>query len=194
MEGEYASIAEAIRDIHEGTDNLRRCGDQTSKSIPECDNAASSDTPAGPPAGSSPPVGSDRPSDRTEAAADGPADRPEGEPAADGPAGKPRADRQAAGADASGSKAPPPPIDYEALATELRKRGRGTQAALVEYMADKPKAEAEKIAKHVHGDPEASDSAMWNNAKRTSDSLAALGSPLSFRFASGWMFREISPE
>jgi hypothetical protein len=61
-------------------------------------------------------------------------------------------------------------------------------------MADKVKATAEAIAEHVHDDPKASDQAMWNNAKRTSDSLAALHSPLAFRFASGWMFREISPE
>jgi hypothetical protein len=117
----------------------------------------------------------------------GPARTPSGGP--DCPAARP----EATAGDASEDKVPPPAIDYEALAAEMRKQRKGTQAALVEYMADKPKAKGEEIAEHVHGDSEASDSRMWNNAKRTSDSLAELGSPLSFRFASGWMFREISP-
>lgn len=137
--------------------------------------------------------GTDRPAARPEADADHQAPPPEGEPAAAGPDGSPRADRQVLEVDASGTK-DSPSIDYEDLATKLRKQGKGTQAALVEYMADKVKATAEAIARHVHDDPEASDRAMWNNAKRTSDSLAALGAPLSFWFASGWMFREISPE
>jgi hypothetical protein len=89
---------------------------------------------------------------------------------------------------------PAPPIDYAGLATKLRKAGKKLPARLVEFMADKEEAEGEQIAKHVHGDAETSDSAMWNNAKRTTDSLVALGSRLSFRFTSGRMFREISPE
>jgi hypothetical protein len=124
-----------------------------------------------------------------------PSDPPEGDrsrPPAD-PDRTPRDKRQAA-MEASEGKGPPRAIDYETLATELLKQGKPIQAALVGYMADKTKATAEAIAKDVHGDPETSDRAIWNNAKRTSDSLAALGSPLSFRFASGWMFREISPE
>jgi hypothetical protein len=91
---------------------------------------------------------------------------------------------------------PPPPrpeIDFKALASALRKGGKGTQAALVEFMADKEEAIAEEIGKCVHDDEKASDSAMWNNAKRTTESLVQLGSRLSFRFASGRMYREISP-
>lgn len=94
----------------------------------------------------------------------------------------------------SGRSGQPTEIDHEALATELRKQRRPKQAALVEYMADKLKAQAEAIAKDVHGDPETSDRAIWNNARRTSDWLAAKGSRLSFRFASGWVYREISPK
>jgi hypothetical protein len=164
--------------------------------------------PAGPPVGPSPSVGSDGRTEATAGHQDPPPERepadpanrsgtPIGtpiEPAASGPAGSPREERQADAADASGSKSPPPPIDFEDLATKLRMQGKGTQAALVEYMADKRKAKGDDVALHVHGDSETSDQAMWNNAKRTSDSLSALGSPLSFRFASGWMFREISPE
>ena len=92
---------------------------------------------------------------------------------------------------------PPPPrpkIDFKALAAALRKEGKGNQAKLVEYMADKEEATAEEIAQHVHGDSEASDQAMWNNAKRTTDSLALLDSRLSFRFTSGRMYRDDSPK
>src|SRR5271157_2000815 len=88
---------------------------------------------------------------------------------------------------------PRPSIDFQALATALRKESKSNQAKLVEYMADKEEATAEEIAEHVNGDSETSDRAMWNNAKRTTDSLAALNSRLSFRFASGRMYREISP-
>ena len=88
----------------------------------------------------------------------------------------------------------PPVIDYEALATALRKRRKRTPAALVEYMASRTEATAEEIAEHVHGDPSTGDNAIWNNAKRASDALASMGSPLWFRFASGRMFREIGPE
>ena len=71
-----------------------------------------------------------------------------------------------------GSEVKPPAIDYKALAKKLRLDGKSIQAALVKYMADKEEADAEDIAEKVHGDEEASHQAMWNNAKRTSDSLA----------------------
>jgi hypothetical protein len=85
-------------------------------------------------------------------------------------------------------------IDFMALATALRKQGKNTQAELVEFMADKEEATAEEIAQHVHDQSEMSNSAIWNNAKRTTDSLAQLGSRLSFRFVSSRMYREISPK
>jgi hypothetical protein len=98
--------------------------------------------------------------------------------------------------DRAKDQAPPPPlptIDYKALVADLRKAGKGNQAKLVEYMADKTEADAEDVARHVHDDEKASDQAMWNNADRTTKSLALMGSRLSFRFASGKMYREISP-
>jgi hypothetical protein len=101
-------------------------------------------------------------------------------------------DRPAARPEAAEQEAPPPAIDYEALATALRKQKKRNPAALVEYMANREEATVQEIARHVHGDPETSDSAIWNNAKRTSDALAAMGSPLWFRFASGRIYREIS--
>jgi hypothetical protein len=85
-------------------------------------------------------------------------------------------------------------VDFKALVANLRKQGKPLQAKLVEYMADKEEATAEEIAEHVHGEKQTSDSAMWNNADRTTKSLALLGSRLSFRFASGRMYREISPK
>ncbi|MGO9601657.1 MAG: hypothetical protein ACLP7Q_27090 [Isosphaeraceae bacterium] len=88
---------------------------------------------------------------------------------------------------------PRPSIDFQALAIALRKERKSNQAMLVEYMADKEEATAEEIAEHVHGDSETTDKAMWNNADRTTDSLALLDSRLSFRFVSGRMYREISP-
>jgi hypothetical protein len=84
--------------------------------------------------------------------------------------------------------------DFDALATALRKARKPTQAALVNYMADKRDALAEEIAAHVHGDEETSEDTMRMNARRTNDSLIALGSSLLFRFAAGRMFREISSE
>lgn len=86
------------------------------------------------------------------------------------------------------------PIDFAAVVSELRKAGKVVQAALVEYMIDKTEATAENIAVHVHGDSETSEGAMRNNANRTSGSLVDLGVRLSFRLASGRMFRMISPE
>jgi hypothetical protein len=95
--------------------------------------------------------------------------------------------------DASGSKASPP-IDFEALVNALLEREKPTQAALVRFMADRETATAEEIGDNVHGNPEASDKAIGKNARETTDSLAGIGSRLSFRFVSGTMFRKIAAE
>jgi hypothetical protein len=92
----------------------------------------------------------------------------------------------------------PPPetteIDFDGIATELHKQGKHTQARLVGYMAAKAQAQEEEIAEFVHEDEEASRSAIWNNAKRTSDSLLTLCPLLSFQFVGSIMYRTITPE
>jgi hypothetical protein len=84
-------------------------------------------------------------------------------------------------------------IDYKAIASDLRKASKPTQAALVEFMADREEATVEDVAKHVHKDDEASEGTIRANARRTNDWLASRGVPLSFRVAGGRVFREISP-
>jgi hypothetical protein len=84
--------------------------------------------------------------------------------------------------------------DLRRLATTLRRQRKPIQAALLEFTADKEKAAAEEIAVNVHNDQETSDAAMRMNARRTNDSLVALGSRLSFRLVSGYMFREVCPK
>src|SRR4051794_6451715 len=86
----------------------------------------------------------------------------------------------------------PSSINLQELADELRKAKKSTQAALVEFMADKSKATVEDVAANVHGNPEADEKAVRANAKRTNDSLAELESPLSFRVAASHVFREIA--
>ncbi len=83
-------------------------------------------------------------------------------------------------------------IDYQAIVTDLRKANKPTQSCLVEYMADKREATAEEVAVVVHGHSETSRNTIWANLQQTNKSLAKLGSPLSFRMASGRVFREIS--
>jgi hypothetical protein len=61
-------------------------------------------------------------------------------------------------------------------------------------MADKETATAEEIGEGVHGNSQASDKAIGKNARETNDSLAGLEARLSFRFASGTMFRRIAKE
>jgi hypothetical protein len=89
---------------------------------------------------------------------------------------------------------PPRPIDYKAWGVALRKAGKRNPAALVEFMADKEEATAREIGEHVHGDKDASDDAIRMNVNRTNDALVELDSPLSFRFVSGYVYREISPK
>jgi hypothetical protein len=107
----------------------------------------------------------------------------------------------AAAVPVSGTEAPspapppaPPPIDFAALADALLFQGKPNQAALVRFMADKKTATAEEIGAGVHGNSKASDKAIGKNARETTDSLAGLGSRLSFRFVSGTMFRKIHEE
>jgi hypothetical protein len=88
----------------------------------------------------------------------------------------------------------PPPIDFDALVNALLERRKPTQAALVRFMADRETATAEEVGDKVHGNSEASDKAIRKNARETSDSLAGIGSRLSFRFVSGTMFRKIADE
>jgi hypothetical protein len=91
--------------------------------------------------------------------------------------------------------APPvPEIDWDALVRGLELQGRPTRARLVAFMRSRETATGKDIAKFVHEDDDASSSAMWNNAKRTSDDLAIMGSRVSFRFVGGTMYRDISPK
>jgi len=86
------------------------------------------------------------------------------------------------------------PVDFAVLAAELRKARKPRQALLVEYMADKPKAAVEDVAKDVHDNRHTNEKTIRENARQTSVSLAILGARLSFRVISGWLFREISPK
>ena len=76
----------------------------------------------------------------------------------------------------------------------LLEQEKPTQAALVRFMADRKTATAEEVGDNVHGNSQASDKAIRKNARETSDSLAGIGSRLSFRFVSGTMFRKIAAE
>jgi hypothetical protein len=87
-----------------------------------------------------------------------------------------------------------PAIDYDAVANKLAAQRKSTQAALVQFMKDKGAAPFDDVAYIVHGDSNASEKAVAKNAERTSDSLAVLGCPVSFRLAGGLMHKEISPE
>ncbi len=86
------------------------------------------------------------------------------------------------------------PVDFAALAAELRKARKTRQATLVEYMADKPKATVDDVARDVHDNRHTSEKTIRENARQTNDSLANLGAQLSFRVMSGCLFREISPK
>jgi hypothetical protein len=96
--------------------------------------------------------------------------------------------------DASGSKHEVPATDYDALADQLAKPGMSNQAALVRFMKNKTAADVEEIAEKVHGNSDVSEGAIAKNARRTSESLAEMGVPLSFRVARGMIHKEISPE
>jgi hypothetical protein len=87
-----------------------------------------------------------------------------------------------------------PAIDYDTVANKLAAQSKGKQAALVRFMRDKDAAELQDVADRVHGDAHASEDAMGKNAERTSESLAEMGCPLSFRVAGGMMHKTISPE
>jgi hypothetical protein len=98
-------------------------------------------------------------------------------------------------------EAPPPqretapkPIDYQAIADKLRMQRKTIQARLVEFMADRPSAENEDVAEHVHKVKKISDKAIAANVQRTNDSLADIEPRLAFKPASGKVFRVIDGE
>jgi hypothetical protein len=91
-------------------------------------------------------------------------------------------------------QAPSPGIDFAALADELRKAGKPTQARLIEFMSDKPKATVQDVGEYVHDDSSVKDKTIAANAKRANDWLAENRVPLSLRVASGFVFREIAPK
>jgi len=84
-----------------------------------------------------------------------------------------------------------PDVDFVALAAELRKARKDKRAMLVEFMADKPRASIGDVAKAVHDNRHTRDGTIRENTRQTNLSLKELGSPLSFRVSSGWVFREI---
>jgi hypothetical protein len=110
-----------------------------------------------------------------------------------GPKHQPPGDHEHVESSGDRTPPPPPPIDYRALVAALRKQKKGNPALLVEYMAERDEATAEEIGKHVHGDASAEDDAIRRNIERTNDALASLGSRLWFKFALGYVYREISP-
>jgi hypothetical protein len=95
--------------------------------------------------------------------------------------------------DTEGNK-PLPPIDFDALENALLLQGKPTQAALVRFMAGRQTATAEEVANEVHGNSQTSNKAIGKNARETTDSLAGIGSRLSFRFTTSKMFRQIAAE
>jgi len=93
------------------------------------------------------------------------------------------------------SRVPAPPvIDYDAAVNKLAARRRWTQAALTRFMKDKDAASFDDVASHVHGDNDKTKRPVPKKAERTSESLAELGCPVSFRLAGGMMRKEIIPE
>jgi hypothetical protein len=85
-------------------------------------------------------------------------------------------------------------VDYTALVEDLRRQDKGIPAKLVEFMADKTSASCEDVGREVHDDENARDQTVRMNARRTNDELAKLGSRVSFRVTTGWVFKDVSPE
>jgi hypothetical protein len=116
------------------------------------------------------------------------------------PAAPPREDEQPAASPASGSVTPEilirpeAVVDYTALVEDLRRQDKGIPAKLVEFMADKTSASCEDVGREVHDDENARDQTVRMNARRTNDELAKLGSRVSFRVTTGWVFKDVSPE
>ncbi|WP_165070844.1 hypothetical protein [Paludisphaera rhizosphaerae] len=88
----------------------------------------------------------------------------------------------------------PEEIDYGRIVSQLRKRNLKNPAALVEYMASRDQATVEELAEQVHGNDGVGADAVRKNVSRTNIELGVISSPLSFRWASSRVFREISPE
>ena len=119
------------------------------------------------------------------------------QPEAVSPPAPTREEEKPAAAPTSGTVTPIRPeslVDYAALAEVLRRQNKGVAARLVEFMADKSSAPCEDVAREVHGDKDTSEQTVRMNARRTSDELAKMGSPVSFRVTTGWVFKDISPE
>ena len=85
-----------------------------------------------------------------------------------------------------------PAINFAALAAHLRKDRQPFWARLVEFMADKSKADLGDVGEAVHGDRYATEKAIRENARRTNLSLSEIQPALSFCVMSGHLFREIS--
>ena len=76
------------------------------------------------------------------------------------------------------------------LAKELRRKNRGTPAALVELMFGRDFAGKQEIAEKVHGDRDASDDAIQANCGRTNKFAETMGLPVRYRCAAGQVFKE----
>jgi hypothetical protein len=99
------------------------------------------------------------------------------------------------------AKAPAPPgkpgaapIDYAALARELRRYGKGKPAALVEFMERRDSATYDDVKCEVMGNEDVEDSAVRKLMSRTNKLLVALGSPLYFRVSAGLVFKGTRPQ
>jgi hypothetical protein len=88
---------------------------------------------------------------------------------------------------------PDPPKDPRNPVAELREAGHPVKARLVEFMADKRFATVDEVAEAVHGDAEASDDTVSQNAIRTTDWLQKHGYPLCFTVKGGCVYRKNSP-
>jgi hypothetical protein len=102
-------------------------------------------------------------------------------PQADGPATTLREDEK-------GHLAPIPPTE-EALALELRRVCKPTEAALVEFMTNRKNATTLEVGQSVHDDETASDKTIRSNCNRTNEDAERLGSPYRYRLSAGVVFK-----
>jgi hypothetical protein len=74
--------------------------------------------------------------------------------------------------------------------TELRRKGKTTGAALVEYMQNRESAPFDEIAHHVHGDGQTGPNAIRQNIMRTNNALVEMGIPLRCTTSSEYVFKK----
>jgi hypothetical protein len=78
--------------------------------------------------------------------------------------------------------------------SKSRRRKGGLPTALIDYMKDRESATYDEIAFHLHGDKQASESAIRKNVERANKELGATASPIRYRCGSSTVYKETSPE